>query len=72
MIQNPKWVKIINLCDNGVFKNCISDIKIDQNHRKLSFLLVYIDLYTVLIEMRKFENQYVILMNYQRMSGSKN
>ena len=33
--------------------------------------LVYIDFDTVLIEMRKFENQYVIF-NYQRMSGSKN
>ena len=59
-----KRSKMIKLNENGDIKNWISDIKINQDHIKLSFsmICVYIDFYTLLIEMRKFENQFMILI----------
>ena len=44
------------------FENWISDIKIDQNHRKFVFSMVFMDSYNVLIEIRKFDNQYMTLI----------
>ena len=52
--------EVLEVCSVTDIK--IHCIKIDQNHIKLSFSMIYIDFYTLLIEMRKFENQYVTLI----------
>ena len=53
---------MIKLGENGVSQTKLLISKLIKIIFKLSFSMIYIDFYTLLIEMRKFENQFMILI----------